>query len=169
VDCSQDLFQEDFEGSWPGGWSTGDDDDGDGTDTWGVSGNRDYSGGHSLWCADDRDELLGGYANNMDSWAIHAFDLSGYAGESLTLELWLWCDVDHSDDYFTVILSSDGGATWSDIGGMGDTSGWELVEIDISSYGGEADFMFGLFFHSNGTWSISEGAYVDDLRIYRWW
>ena len=167
ADCTTVLLWEDFEGSWPGLWTAGDANDhwATGKDFWGRVTNRYHSATRSLWCAENGEDALGGYDNNMDAWANRTVDLAPYAGQTITLSLWIWVHVDDTDDYYRTRYSANGGS-WATLETVtGDTGGWVQKTHDLSAHGGAATFVLGLYFHSDGLNSTQEGAYVDDILI----
>lgn len=168
TDCSFLVLWEDFESLWPDQWTAGDYNDhwATGRDYWGRVTNRYHSATRSLWCAENGDDPWGGYDNNMDAWANRAVDLSPYAGQIITLSLWIWVHTNESDDYYRTRYSANGGSTWTTLETIsGDSGGWIQKTYDLSGQAGNASFLLGLFFHSDGTNSSEEGAYVDDIRI----
>lgn len=170
-DCSEPLFEFDFESGWPGEWQTRDDNDDSGSDTWAPSNDRSQSGSHSLWCAENGDEpvYLGGYANDMDAHAVHAFDLSAYSGENLRVSFWFWCAVDHGEDYFRFRWSADGGSSWHEDDSMTCDESWHWVEIDVNELAGAPNAQIDFYFRADDFLSVSDGAYVDDLVLFYWW
>ncbi len=165
ADCTTVVFTESFEGTWPDLWSASDSDGGSGDDFWGVSGSRDHSGGHSLWCAEDGWNITG-YDDNMNALAQHPLDLSPYPGQTITLTLWVWVHTDGSNDYYQTRLSTDGGTNWTTLEQIdGDHSSWTQKTYDLSAEAGNDQVRLGLRFVSNGIGSVNEGAYVDDIRV----
>ena len=168
-DCSNVVFSEDFEGTWPGDWSAYDSDDGDGNVYWGKDDSRKHGGSHSLYCADEgRAPLEYGYANDMDAYATIPVDLAWVSG-NIVVSFWVWCHVDGSSDWMKFLHSSDAGSTWKDSDEYGGNSSWEYFEVDVSNEAGNPDFVMGFYFHSNGSWSVNEGAYIDDIQVLEWW
>ena len=51
----------------------------------------------------------------------------------------------------------------------GSSSGWISRVYDGSGEAGNPDFWIGLYFHSDGWDSWSDGVYVDDLMVVRYW
>jgi len=63
--------------------------------------NRPYSGRYQWWS---------NYGDESDMTLTRSFDLSGL--ESVTLEAWLWFDIEEGWDYAYVEVSTDGGQSW---------------------------------------------------------
>ena len=175
-DCSDPIFEEDFGsgGNWPGDWDFWDADDGSGETYWGRDDGKSRSGSYSLWCAKGGDgpdeDLLGNlsYRNDMHAYAIYPLDLSGVSG-NVMVSFWVWCKVAGGNDWFKFIHSGDGGDTYQGSGEYGGSGSWEYMEFDVSQHAGNADFVFGFLFNSNGIGSWELGAYVDDVRVVEWW
>ena len=181
ADCTFVVFSDDFEGDWASsGWSVGDNDTGGiggETDTWGPSTDKSHSTSYSLWCNGVGDTPLSGYEDNMHSWANRAIDLSATTGLCVSLEYWVWVKTHDSltglgeDDWFQSRYSTNGGADWTWLGSklkFDDYASWTRFEFDLTPAAGEAAYVFGLYFHSDGGWSDPDGAFVDDIVITAW-
>jgi len=166
ADCSVVVFWEDFEGAWPGGWTTGDNNSSSGIDTWGRSTRQAHSPSRSLWCAEDGDQD-DRYDNDMQAWADHPVNLAAYADRPIYLSLWIWVHT-HPElglYYDTYSTRYHDGSTWHTLETTsGNTGGWVQKTYDISSQAGNPSFVLRLYFYSNYGWR-EEGAYVDDILI----
>jgi hypothetical protein len=104
------------------------------------------NGAHQFWWS-NRGE-------NMDSTLTHDLDLTGLAGQPVTLNFALWYDLEPNDDYGYVEVSTDNGAKWNALpiagshsddpnnlnegnGLTGDSNGWQNLAVDLSPYAGK--------------------------------
>ena len=168
-DCRETLFAEDFEGQWPGNWVVGDLNGDLGADYWGPSTRRAFNGIRSLWCAEEGD-AGNSYDDGMEAYADHPLDLSAYTGQIVRLEFYAWYDTDSTSDQFCPAYSPNGGANWVYLGCFdGSSNGWEFMSYDMSSQAGNPDFWFGFLFISGNWLSNGQGAFVDDVEVWRSW
>jgi cysteine-rich repeat protein len=166
-DCREVVFFEDFEGDWPGDWQTGDNNPTNNVDTWGQSSARAHDGTYSCYCAEDGWTTIG-YDDHMDAWATIPVDLSSTAGYGVQVTLWVWHQMNDPDDYFALMYSLNSGSEWTSIENLtGEVSTFIYKSYDFSFAAGNSDFWIGFYFFSDGMDSNLEGAYVDDLVIYR--
>ena len=108
----------------------------------------DAHGGRSFWWSNRGDMV--------DTKLTHPFDLTGVSGA--TLKFWAWYDLEDGYDYGYVMVSADGGATWSTLpasdstsdnpngnnlgqgftgkSGGGDEARWVEESVDLNPYAG---------------------------------
>jgi bacillopeptidase F (M6 metalloprotease family) len=170
------VYYTSFEGTCPDGWTlTGDWQCGvptnpagpptayDGTQCIGVGMVQDYS---------DDDTWAGTTATSPP------IDLTGATSPTLTFRMWV--DTEGSSDGANLEVSTDGGATYSVVGGVtpaytatigGEPAwsgqqaalGWQLVQADLTPYSGMTiRLRFG--FQSDATVTYP-GVYVDDFLV----
>ncbi len=105
-----------------------------------------HSGTFALWS---------NYGDQNDMRLTRAFDFTDLAaGQRLTLTYWTWYDIEADYDYGYVLLSEDGGQTWTFLrpphatdrnpvgqnygwGYTGRTEGWVQEQVDLSPYAGQ--------------------------------
>jgi hypothetical protein len=96
------VFSDNFEGAFPGpSWTVGDSDPGNGTDTWGPSGQRTFAGSGSAWASSVGTQTLLWNALGTPSQALPGDPFSdGF--ENSTNGAWSAADLDpdHGDDYW---------------------------------------------------------------------
>ena len=78
-----------------------------GQPTIGIVPNTPYQGAAAQWWSNS--------GNEMDSTLTRAFDLSGLAGQSVTLKFAAWYQLEEDYDYAYVSVSDDGGKNWTTI------------------------------------------------------
>jgi hypothetical protein len=159
------VFNEDFEGSFPGdNWQVGDSEPESGYDYWGDTSHRSYGGSWSCYCADISDVPGYEYDNMMYAYMIRAADASDW--DSATLSYYTWYETEEDYDYLRVIVTGDGGAHWYEIGDKldGSSSGWDYHSVSIPAQYLTSDFGIGFLFYSDYSYTY-EGAYVDDVSL----
>ena len=128
---------------------------------WGVP-TAGPSGAHSgtrCWGTN----LSGDYEPNSD-WRLESqtYDLSGYS--SVELAFWHWYDTESGYDTCRLEVSSDGGATWTEVAKWaGSSGGWVQEQVDVSPYI-SPNFKFRFRLTSDGSVQY-EGWYVDDVVL----
>jgi immune inhibitor A len=130
------------------------------------------------------------WSNNDTNWAdarlVHDFDLTGAVGD---IEFTFWTDyvIEELWDYAFVEVSSDGGATWTqlpdkdgittnddpngrliDYGGLqngitGSSPGWIQMRFDLSAYAGMNISL--RFRYATDAAFLERGMFIDDLEI----
>ncbi len=71
-----------------------------------------------------------------------------------------------SSDTLRVLVSTDGGASWSTINTPGSSGSWTLRTLDLSSYAGEPDVRIGFRFTNNCGDSDGVTWRVDDVAVH---
>ena len=153
----EDFF-DDMEGG-PGSWEHG--GSGDewelGIPTYGPSAAHS---GSTCWGTDLDDT----YSNSAAAALITPFTLS----EGSQLFFWHWYDLESGWDDGSVMISSDGGETWTNItpGGTytGSSGGWIEEQIDLSGYSGDVKLAFLL---TSDSMVQKAGWYIDDVAVGR--
>ncbi|MGQ9581975.1 MAG: CARDB domain-containing protein [Thermoplasmatota archaeon] len=157
------LLQEGFEAA-PPGWSTS---DGGGAGVWQADTNFHYVGSRSYRCYKS-----GGsnyyQKNEDDSLITPLLNLTGYG--TPTLSFWHRHDVDDTDDRSYIEVSSDDGATWTQLWTNNShiTSWTQVTGLDITKGGSVAltDRMRLRFrFTSDNDNNIDDGWSVDEVLL----
>jgi len=169
---SRIVFQDDFEGTWPGPWICSDKNSACGYDFWGVSSNRSFGGSYSAWCAQVGNYSENGVANSINHYYDQSMDadmiasfgsLSAYDSAHLYFNYWAvtgsWSLADHLD------VRVWDGFTWTTIWTQPDVTsgGWQLASLPIPTNSSKISF----FFFSEDTVGLGpyEGVYIDSIVI----
>lgn len=65
----------------------------------------------------------------------------------------------------TIVVSTDGGANWTDIIELAPNTGdWETRFVDLSAYAGQSNIMVGFLYNDGGDWLY--GWAIDNLSVY---
>lgn len=109
------------------------------------------------------------YPNDVSSWMTYGpFSLADATAAELSFELWLNAEAEF--DWFSVAVSTDG-ANWSGWSATNSTWGWVDAWLDLSSAPhlgpllGRPRLWLALGFDSDGSYSMPEGAYVDNIVL----
>lgn len=165
------VFQEGFEGSFPGQWQRYK-PSGKADTEWGRSTYRKAAGSGSAWCAGggtNPQPAGGDYVPNMGTWLYYGpFSLAGATDAWAEFDLWL--ETEASYDKFKWMISVN------DVNYYGkerstNTNGWEHIRFnfkDVTNIAaiGAAQVWLGFIFESD-TGTQYEGAYVDNVVIKR--
>ncbi len=164
--CTPEVFSEGFElgvGSWTTTLYAGEIDD-----LWHITGRDSLGPNSSMWCGI---EASGDYATgNRINTAVISPAINLIGPTTAFLYFWESYDTEIDYDYCMVDISTDGGATWTDLRGIWGSApsessgGWVNTLIDISAYvGNTVNIRF--YFYSDG--SITDlGWFVDDVAVY---
>jgi carboxypeptidase T len=147
------LFSDDME-SGSGNWVEND-------GNWGLTTSQSNSPITSY-----TDSPVGMYANNRNTWIELAdpIDLSGAIAAEL--RFWHYANTEALWDFCYVEGSTDGGATWLEIGPRYDGDiPWRQETLSLNDFTGTADFKVRFRFNSD-TYVTDDGWYVDDVEIY---
>ncbi|MEA1944942.1 MAG: immune inhibitor A, partial [Euryarchaeota archaeon] len=150
-----EIWSDDFDSGF-GNWVT------DGGDpTWHRVTDRSTSPDYSTYpgmCMD-----ICKYVNNQDSTMTMAssINLSGTTSPNMTFQL--WSEIESMWDYLDVDVSSDGGATWTNVAGYDGDMGWTGLSIDLSSY--KSDQVNVRFRFVSDEIFTYDGPYIDDVAI----
>lgn len=126
--------------------------------------------GRMIWWSNRADE--------SDSRLTRAFDLRSVT--QATLRFWMWYQIEHLWDYAYVMVSTDGGATWTALAGprtttddphgnaygpgyTGESGGWIEETIDLSAYAGQEILL--RFEYITDDAVTQPGFLLDDVRI----
>ncbi|MCB2231116.1 hypothetical protein KQH82_10410 [bacterium] len=158
------LFSADFEiDSFEDVWSSGDDDPGNGIDTWYDDSYNQHQGNWSAWCAGNgySDDPFT-YDDNMYAWMINLSPIDVFGAENLRINYWRWVESEYGADFFRAYYSFDG-VNWDLLESVSTSSGsWQLT----SRYLPEGYFSLYISFVFDTDGSIQfEGAYVDDVQV----
>ncbi len=163
---SETVFQDGFEGAWPGSWSV---TPAAGT-TWGQTGQRAAEGTKSAYCAAGGSPTAppgGPYLPNINTGMVYGpFSLVGATGARATFRYWLKTELDW--DWFWWMVSIDNqqfsGNRISGFGGDWVAQEFDFADVTGVSALGSSTVWLGFFFTSD-TVVQDEGVYVDDVRI----
>ena len=136
---------------------------------WGIptSGPMEAASGEKLWATN----LSGSYTNSTDAY-IESPAIYLPADKESVLTFTHWVDMEGTStlyDYGQVLISSDNGATWTNItpvngGKYGSRiQAWSDEEISLSAYKGQ-EIKLRFFFHSDISVQL-DGWYIDDVCI----
>jgi len=162
------IFTENFEGTFPGNWSVGDDDSRNGEDYWDDLNCGYQNGNWSAWCADVGNMPDCGYYDDyMSAYMIsQGIDVSGY--DYVYLSYWLWYHTETNYDFIRRYYSSNG-QDWilssDEYSGMSTGycgGGWtrKIYRLNnFSTYYMQYRFVSDVSIHNYG------GAYVDNIVI----
>ena len=163
------VFQDGFEGSFPGQWQYYKPSGKANTD-WGRSSYRDNGGSYSVWCAaggTSPQPAGGDYVPNMGTWLYYGpFSLTGATDASAEFDLWLDSELKYD---FVKWMISVNDVNYFGRTRAGATSGWEHITFnfkdvtDITAIGA-SQVWFALIFESDSA-TQGKGAYVDNVVI----
>ncbi len=107
------------------------------------------------------------YRNNMEDNLTLTLDTSGlYHAEFIYYENYTFAD---ANDYGIVYISTDGGATWKEVGGTFNESsgGWIKRTIQLDPYLPNKQLLIRFSFVSNAT-GTAHGWEIDDISVRAW-
>jgi hypothetical protein len=127
-------------------------------------------GGKYVWWSNRGDD--------SDMRLTHAFDLTGVS--RATLKFWTWYSIENLWDYGYVMVSADGGATWTPLsathttaedphtvaygpGYTGQSNGWVEESADLTPYAGQRILVRFEYITDDAT--TQPGMLVDDVSI----
>ncbi len=163
------IFQDGFEGEFPGPWEVGDARFGYGEYHWGRRDCRADEGSHSAWAVGGGGDgaLLGcgsDYPNNAYSYMTYGpFSLQDAAAAELTFELWL--NSQPGIDSIFWGFSTDGQYYRGPAPQAGQSGGWTQVTLDLSEAVGEPEVWITFLFLSDASMRMAEGAYIDNVVL----
>ena len=112
------------------------------------------------------DSPTGSYTNSVNTWIqlVNSIDLSGAVTADLAFNQRYKTEGGY--DFCYVEASTDGGATWSQVGPKysGNSGGWGAVSLSLADFCGTANFKLRYRFTSD-SYITDEGWYVDDVTI----
>ena len=140
-----------------------------GSDTVSIVPATAHSGTHMWWS---------NRADESDSRLTRAFDLTGV--DRATLTYWTWYHIEQGWDYAYVMVSTDGGATWTPLetartttdnphsnaygpGYTGESGGWIEETVDLTPYAGQNIQV--RFEYITDDAVTQPGMLIDDIRI----
>jgi carboxypeptidase T len=146
------LFADDMENG-TGNWVEND-------GRWGLTTTNFHSPSTSY-----TDSPSGNYGNYWDTWIELATPLDLSHASAAELSFWHRVDTEEDYDFCYVEASSDGGASWHQVGPKYDGNvNWQFTELDVSDYAGTAGFKV-RFRLVTDTYVTEDGWYVDDVAI----
>lgn len=157
------IFSDSFTGSFPGGWTVGNDGGITGT-TWGTNSGRSYnSDGWSAFCADNGNNTASTYPNNLRTYMERRnVSLAGYSSASLTFKYSGSCEA--NSDFFTVNVRNQNGS-WSQVlKKSGTFATWATQTIDLTSFCGQSGLYVQFRFDSSRK-NTGQGVWIDDVSL----
>lgn len=117
------------------------------------------NGGGGAWYP----SASGAYGNNVDAALTGpVLDLGGYASPSLSFDS--RCDTEANWDYGIVEVSSNGGASWSEVFRCDGETAWRRVELPLPALAGVAAARLRFRFDSDGL-ITAPGWAIDNIRL----
>ncbi|HYW68666.1 MAG TPA: M14 family zinc carboxypeptidase [bacterium] len=108
----------------------------------------------------------GGYGNYRNTWIELADPIDFSGAIAAELKFWHAVDTEENYDYCYVEASSDGGATWLQLGEkFHGTWPWAQVSLPLDDFVGTANFKVRFRFTSD-SYVTEDGWYIDDVEIY---
>ena len=108
-------------------------------------------------------EWWSGSSDNLKATLTRSVDLTG-ATTSAALTAWVQADIEEDYDYLYAEVSTNGGATWTQIGApLTGTSAWTQRSCDLSAYKGQ-NVQFRFRYATDGGLSL-KGAFIDDIAV----
>ena len=101
-------------------------------------------------------------ADDLNTTLTRSLDLSGV--RSVTVSAKAWYDIEAGYDYLYGEYSTDGGANWTTVGTLSDTSNGRWTTLKYTIPGGNADTMFRFRYQSDGGVHLA-GAFIDDIVV----
>ena len=108
-------------------------------------------------------EWWGGSADNLNSTLTRSIDLTGKTSAALTTKAWY--EIEDGYDFLYGEVSTDGGATWQQVGKevTGANKNWTELSYDLSPYAGKKiDFRFR--YATDGGVHLA-GPFLDDIAV----
>lgn len=162
--ASSVVFNENFEGFWPGQWTCHDGNDLiGGIDYWGRSSLMYHSTSKSVWCSGYGDMIDGShYDIGQSSFLETSVDVHEYG--NLSLSFWLWYDIlQFGFDNFAYFYSTDD-TTWQQLESLNGTGlGWQYKTAIIVNSPERLYLRF--VFQSGTTPAPNRGVYLDDIVV----
>ncbi len=169
------IMSEGFEGSFPNSLWSANSSSGYTDAYWDDATCKDYNGSYSAHCADMGSQSVScgyDYPNDMKAYMVYGpFDLSNATDAYLNFHWWAHTESDY--DYFQVMASKNGtnyyGVQWS-----GNNTNWYQYTFDltdvytIGNLCGQQEVWIAFFFQSDYTVSEPEGAYVDNVELWKY-
>ena len=116
--------------------------------------NTPHSGAFEWW---------GGSADNLNTTLSRTVDLSA-GTTAATVSAWAKYDMEAGYDYLYGEVSTDGGASWTQVGTKIDgSSGWKQISYDLSEYVGQS-VQFRFRYATDGGVHF-DGPFLDDLAV----
>ena len=108
-------------------------------------------------------EWWSGSSDNRTATLARSVDLTG-ATTSAALTAWVQADIEKDFDYLYAEVSTNSGATWTQIGApLTGTSAWTQRSYDLSAYKGQ-NVQFRFRYATDGGLSL-KGAFIDDVAV----
>ncbi|WP_343036750.1 immune inhibitor A domain-containing protein [Flexivirga aerilata] len=108
-------------------------------------------------------EWWSGRGDNLNNTLQREVDLTGASSGSVSAALWY--DIEQDYDYLYGQVSTDGGATWTNVGDAmtGKQESWGTVSYDLTPYAGKK-VLFRFSYQTDG--GVNEaGAFLDDITV----
>ncbi|MBT8196823.1 MAG: Omp28-related outer membrane protein [Bacteroidia bacterium] len=163
---AQTLLTEDFESGAPsgwtqvtmstdGGWLTGD-ANALSSAYWPIPTHTNFAATNDDDCNCDK---------SADYYIMPTQDLTTYTSVILNAEVYfLQNTYSGGTEDASVVVSTDGGTTWTTELTIPGDPGWQSISVDLSSYGGDSAVQIAFLYNDAGVWSY--GCAIDDVSLY---
>ena len=111
------------------------------------------NGGHAWWTSS---------ADDLNTTLTRALDLSSV--RSATVSAKAWYDIEAGYDYLYGEYSTDGGANWTTVGTLSDTSNGKWTTLKYTVPGGNENTLFRFRYQTDGGVHLA-GAFIDDIVV----
>lgn len=165
------LFEDDFEGDFPGPWMLSNLNNDQADVNWGLNIVRAASGTHCVFCASVNADRTGRtYFNNLVNFMdlnlqTLNVDLDDYVDYTLTFKAWI--NTAEDSDFFGVSLLDTAWTTGLLVSGNLSVSGWQTYTIDFKDVADTTVVRLGFDFLSDSTVipSGDAGVWIDDVVL----
>jgi len=168
------ITNQDFEGSFPGGWQVFDDYPGYGEYYWGKRNCRPYAGSYSGWAvgggANGASLSCGSnYPNYAESWMVYGpFSLVGATAAEMRFRLWARTELNYDGVCWTASIN---GTDFSGSCLTGTDTSWQERVLNLASVPnlgnllGRSSVWVAFIFISDSSITYSEGAHIDNVVL----
>lgn len=175
-DTTSNAFTDAFTFTILGSWTTQDSNPASGTDYWGASSYRSYSGSYSAYSADSSNVAGQFYDNDMIAWMYRSngFNANSWTSAKIKYRVWSITEMISSTccDYVVPVYTgtytgASGSNTWNWQNSwrhFGNTNGWQYYERTIPTSALTSNFDIGFRFYSDSSVTY-EGSYIDDVTL----
>jgi len=166
------VFNENFEGAFPGSWQVFDGNPDAGEDYWGVSSWRSHGGSKSVWCSQVGDHSVRGvpnrdahlYDNNMVAFLTRG-DFDATKWDMAWLSFYAWIDTESSNDWVQLGSTGTGeppvSVLWLK---SGTYNSWSKYDVRIPEDSLKSRLRLDFVFASDPS-AYREGVYIDDVVL----
>jgi len=168
------IVSEDFEGSFPGSWTVGDNEPGYGEYYWGKRDCRPYAGSFSGWGVGGGANgaalaCSSNYPDHTQGWMIYGpFSLADATAADLQFKQWVYTESTYDK---VCRMASTNGTNFLGWCTSGNTGGWADTILDLAGdpnlgdLTGQPNVWVALIFDSDYSVNKPEGGYVDNILL----